>query len=296
MRFKNLKTKFVVYIISLILFIAFSFLSFYIYRSNTFLREQLTDFGFHLARDLSYASEFAIASEDPVLLQPSFDGIFHGEDVVLVTAYNKNGYIIASKKKVEIEEKIPLDIITKLLREKKALKTKDYTKKGEEIYSFYSPVLTTETLLPAPTEVKELIGFVRVALSLEKLAAQNKQILGLGTFMTSLIVLSGIFISIFLAGSLTQPINLLRQGVETIAKGNLDHRIKIETGDEIEQLADEFNLMTKNLKESREKLKKRIHELERFHKLTVGRELKMIELKKKIKELEKKLEKPKGRK
>jgi len=46
-------------------------------------------------------------------------------------------------------------------------------------------------------------------------------------------------------------------------------------------------------KKAEEEIKKRVEELERFHKLVVGRELKMIELKKKIKKLEAKLSKKK---
>jgi len=48
---------------------------------------------------------------------------------------------------------------------------------------------------------------------------------------------------------------------------------------------------TKKLSKSNEELKGRLDELERFHKLVVGRELKMIELKKNIKKLERKLKK-----
>jgi predicted nucleic acid-binding Zn-ribbon protein len=49
-----------------------------------------------------------------------------------------------------------------------------------------------------------------------------------------------------------------------------------------------FRDMTE-IKKAEKELKNRVEELERFYKLTVGRELKMIELKKEINELSKKL-------
>ncbi|MBZ9578676.1 HAMP domain-containing protein [Patescibacteria group bacterium] len=322
----KLKTKLIVYIVPLVLFVSLSFLAFYIYRSNDFIKKELTDFGFHLARDLSYASELAVASEDPVLLQPSFVGTFREKDVVLVTVYNKKGYIISFKEKVEIEEEIPRDVMEELIREKKALKRSGYTQKGEEIYNFYSPILISETLAPTPTaEVGKLIGFVRVGLSLEKVRTQSSEILTLGLSITALVIILGIFILFFLAENLTKPIGLLTKGAETVTKGNLDYRLRIKTGDEIEQLAQEFNRMTGSLKESRNELEEakasleikvkarteeleeltksldeqvkertkelhqRVEELERFQKLTIGRELKMVELKKEIERLEKEL-------
>jgi len=45
--------------------------------------------------------------------------------------------------------------------------------------------------------------------------------------------------------------------------------------------------LEERVKERTKELQKRVNQLERFHKLTIGRELKMIELKKRIKELEK---------
>ena len=47
--------------------------------------------------------------------------------------------------------------------------------------------------------------------------------------------------------------------------------------------------MEEELKKSRDNLQSKVDELERFNKVVVDRELKMIELKKKIKELEEKL-------
>jgi PAS domain S-box-containing protein len=49
------------------------------------------------------------------------------------------------------------------------------------------------------------------------------------------------------------PIRELKKGAEIISQGNYSHRLKIETNDEIEQLADQFNQMANALNE-REKL------------------------------------------
>ena len=46
---------------------------------------------------------------------------------------------------------------------------------------------------------------------------------------------------------MTNPIKRLINGINIIAKGNLKHKIKIKTRDEIENLADEFNKMTTQL-------------------------------------------------
>jgi len=47
----------------------------------------------------------------------------------------------------------------------------------------------------------------------------------------------------------TDPIMVLDEGARVIGDGNLDHRIEINSGDEIEELADTFNKMTADLKE-----------------------------------------------
>ncbi len=45
----------------------------------------------------------------------------------------------------------------------------------------------------------------------------------------------------------TTSIALLTEGAETITKGNYEHRVEVETRDEIEKLAEQFNLMAKSL-------------------------------------------------
>lgn len=163
--------------------------------------------------------------------------------------------------------------------------------------------------------------FLGVSLEPIKIAQRYTIFLSLGIFLLA-ISLAGL-ISFYFSKRITAPLEKLRKGAEIIGKGNLDYQIKIKTGDEIEELALAFSQMTKDLKRSREELEEysktleikvdartrelkelaesldvqvkektkelqqRIEELERFRKLTVGRELKMIELKKEIKKIKK---------
>jgi len=57
---------------------------------------------------------------------------------------------------------------------------------------------------------------------------------------------------------ITSPIQRLRRDVATIGNGNLEHRATIKTGDEIEELADEFNKMTGALQNSYATLEQKV--------------------------------------
>lgn len=106
----------------------------------------------------------------------------------------------------------------------------------------------------------------------------------------------------YIARTITRPIKELEKGVSAIGGGNLDYRLDIHTGDEIEQLVDGFNAMSKRLKgfyevledkvrERTKELEERIDELERFRKATIQREFRIKELRDRVKELEEELKK-----
>ena len=60
----------------------------------------------------------------------------------------------------------------------------------------------------------------------------------------------GAVIIAWVSQKITRPIQELRQDVATIGAGDLEHRANIRTGDEIEELATEFNRMTDALQNS----------------------------------------------
>ncbi|MBM2811502.1 MAG: hypothetical protein HW416_2261 [Chloroflexi bacterium] len=70
----------------------------------------------------------------------------------------------------------------------------------------------------------------------------------------------GLLVSIVLARSLVTPIRSLQQGARQIGVGNLNQKIDIRTGDELEDLADEFNRMTERLNESYTGLERTVEE------------------------------------
>lgn len=135
------------------------------------------------------------------------------------------------------------------------------------------------------------------------------------------ILLVSMALIFFLTRMIVRPIEKVHRAALELAQGRLDWRVEVSSQDEIQDLAEGFNQMaeklkkaiadleeekatlavrvearTKELKELAEsleekvkertrKLNEKLEELERFHRLAVGRELKMIELKEEIKKL-----------
>jgi signal transduction histidine kinase len=84
------------------------------------------------------------------------------------------------------------------------------------------------------------------------------------SFRTGLLLLAGLVLSAFgalaLARGMVRPIRTLEEGAERIGAGNLDHKIEIRTGDELEALANRFNRMTSQLQESYAGLERKVEE------------------------------------
>lgn len=68
----------------------------------------------------------------------------------------------------------------------------------------------------------------------------------------------------YLNSKLLNPLNSLTQGVKEISAGNLDKKLDIKTGDELQTLAENFNTMTDELKMQMSNLEKITAEKERI--------------------------------
>ena len=66
-----------------------------------------------------------------------------------------------------------------------------------------------------------------------------------------------------MADQLLRPILKIRRGAEIVSRINLSHRIELDTGDELQDLALEFNHMAENLGKAYDELEGRVHEATR---------------------------------
>ena len=104
---------------------------------------------------------------------------------------------------------------------------------------------------PFTTRATPSVGLI-VAYSHERQTRWQRQ-------LTITLLLSGIgglalvyLISYIMSRRITRPIAVLHEGVSHIAAGDLDHRVEIQSRNEVGQLAEGFNQMARDLKQSLE--------------------------------------------
>ncbi len=119
--------------------------------------------------------------------------------------------------------------------------------RGHEVLSAYAPIAPLGWLV-----------FVDLPIS-EAFAPLYSSVL-----RTAVLLLIGVAISVVaslvLVRRMVAPIHTLQAGAARIGAGALDQRIEVKTGDELQELADEFNRMTGRLEESYATLERKVEE------------------------------------
>jgi two-component system NtrC family sensor kinase len=120
----------------------------------------------------------------------------------------------------------------------------------------------------------QVVGFLGVALDREPLAAARRRAsttLLLGALSALLLAIA---LADLLSRRLTRTLGNLHAGALSIARGDLDTRITVNSNDEIGDVAEAFRVMTRSLKENQEGLAARVRELVIVHQ--VGRAVRSL--------------------
>ncbi len=113
------------------------------------------------------------------------------------------------------------------------------------------------------------VGLLGVAVDREPVAAARRRATTALAFGVFVALMLAIGLSGFLARRMTRPLQRLHSGALSVARGDLDTKIAIDTDDEIGDVAEAFRVMTRSLKENQEGLAARVRELVTVHQ--VGR-------------------------
>jgi two-component system, sensor histidine kinase len=97
-------------------------------------------------------------------------------------------------------------------------------------------------------------GWIHIGLSLEKFNSDIRSLYLRTTLLALLCLGFGVAVALFFARKLTRPIFSLSKTTEQVALGDLSARSDINTGDELEHLAQSFNTMTDRLQKNQGEL------------------------------------------
>lgn len=130
------------------------------------------------------------------------------------------------------------------------------SQKGYRVLGTITPIYNESSCAavnchPSPSD-QTVLGVLDVMLSLKEtdtIVEESYQLHYLSSFILIVIIasISGIFLLILVK----RPVKKLTQGTQEIIKGNLKHRINVQTRDEIGMLARSFNKMTDELERAR---------------------------------------------
>jgi signal transduction histidine kinase len=126
--------------------------------------------------------------------------------------------------------------------------------------SMAQPNLSGQKVFAASAPVPDL-GW---AVVVERPAAEAYAPLYASILRTSILLMIGlgmaVLASLLIGRRVVRPVQILRQGAARIGAGDLEHRLEVKTGDELQALAEEFNRMTAQLQESYANLEQRVDE------------------------------------
>lgn len=240
------------------------------YQEDLMLRNLITqvEFSSELIRK---GLHYGMLSSRRDIIEHTIDAVAEAEGVRVIRIFDTEGRIFFSSNPKDLEKfidrgsEVDLDACV----EKKDLELKQRDKRscwslerlpsGERVINFIKPILNEPACYTAPchrhSKSKAVIGFIETSLStasVDSLIKKNR--INTIIYGASFIALISVVLCFILWRFVTRPLGLLEEGMKNIAKGNLDHRIDIKTRDEMGLLAETFNSMAQELKDSRHKL------------------------------------------
>ncbi len=237
-------------------------------KSHTF--EELVEHGVMLAEMVSQNSEYGIYTRDQESMRQIIKSLAVNPDIAYVRIMDRENRELYSQKYISgaaIPDASGLHSLAEFpeTRHRQVVNGQD----GKYYIDILAPVVSAAGFLSEDviTEAEEeIIGYVQLGISEQGLLNRVRQFLFSISIVTSIITLSGIFLTLFMTKRITSPVKELAAIAQEISQGKLDHTIKENSADEISDLAKAFKNMLGNLKRYRTQVEGRTGQLKSTNK------------------------------
>ncbi len=269
----SLAIRFIVFTSLLVLVTSLTLSLFMLAREELSEDEQIRHRSVSLARNFAYNAELGVLTHNSNLLLELAMGLLRETDVVSVSVTDSDGVVL-------LERISDPDLVSSLIHvpavETRAVGLGEasiapYTKDGSdrtEAYEVTFPVFTrreerrNEEIGFLLEEGKgsegklESIGHVSVMVSLAGMHQDISALKWAFGLLTFVVIAVAILLTIMLVRKMVAPLQALAAATRRIAGGSLDEVVVGTSNDEIGELARRFNMMTSELKRSRNELER----------------------------------------
>jgi two-component system sensor histidine kinase ChiS len=167
-------------------------------------------------------------------------------------------------------------IVANMLAGQYDLTTYSHPDTGQEYFFAYHPVEQTgwsvgivvpieEVIAPALATNEKILS--NTATTVENIAAQSRQLIITFGAILAVIVIILMGVATVFARTISNPIKELEQGSRRIGEGDFSYRIRVNSGDELEELAETYNQMAAELQTKVEEIETANTELRKLDEL-----------------------------
>jgi PAS domain S-box-containing protein len=217
------------------------------------IRSELEKRGEALGRSLAAVSANALVTYNYVALEQMAERATQEMDIEYIIISDKENRVAVFTGHDEKQGQILTDSVSQAAIHADHQLAQRTVWEGRPVLDFTVPVF-----IPQSTQ---RWGTVRVGLSLKEVHELIQQtrlgLAGLGIVALAI----GFAGAVVYARRITQPLKDLVRGTVFVSKGDLDHKIDVKTGDEIEELARNFTHMVEEVRVHRKELEGQLHEI-----------------------------------
>jgi len=209
------------------------------------------------------------------LIQQTVEALGSAEGVKKINIFNSKGKIAYSSFQEEIGTILSMDspVCMPCHAVPGKLKTIEHwsiSKDGEgfRVLNIVEPIYNEPSCYTAAChahpEGQKVLGLIETDISLTLVDETiKKQKIVITAYIVGFIILLSVALCIVIWKLISSPISILTQGMERVAAGELGHTVKIDSRDEMGELAKTFNAMTADLRNAKDELVGWGHTLEK---------------------------------